>query len=505
MLGWLADLFRLPWAFVYWNIRKSWFQHRRGRSPCPCQSPSDSGRGMETHCEASLHWAKPIRFRRVCPLLVQTADGPRCSVNAPEVRPFWGVATAYFAGTALAMYLAGVLAVFIVLRTIGYPISIVHVTWPGLWHRVPQARGWFFYEKSRKAFDAGHLAEGLLSLQNAYDFDPGNYQIGLALAKNYQISQPAKSDEVFQRLMRDHPENVASTAQEWFRAALPRGDYPRIVRLAAEQIIADPATANVWMRALFFATRQLGDDEPLRQLYARTEPAGAIWRRLIEMEIFLRVGRTAEARASLLQPWPANAPAFTIVHRVGALITLGDPRTGLDLLESNRALLNDEIAYRTLKLDTLAAIGLPRTYQLAVQELLAQRLDPATLTLLCAHLIRHPNAELFSRLHAKVEREGMPFDATTLGLWLSLMGAAGASGDTERLHALTEKLKQAAQAPLLSLQVFETFLRGQTADRRITSVLPMLPLPLEVTYALFERYPERKAPTSLLNPPGTRR
>ena len=31
--------------------------------------------------------------------------------------------------------------------------------------------------------------------------------------------------------------------------------------------------------------------------------------------------------------------------------------------------------------------------------------------------------------------------------------------------------------------------RGQTAERRITTILPILPLPVEVTYALIERYP----------------
>ena len=72
MTGWIADFFRLAWGLLYWNYRKSWFRLRRGRARCPCQSPSDSGRALETVCEASLSWHKHANFRRVCPLLVDT-------------------------------------------------------------------------------------------------------------------------------------------------------------------------------------------------------------------------------------------------------------------------------------------------------------------------------------------------------------------------------------------------------------------------------------------------
>ena len=213
MLGWLADLFRLAWGLLYWNTRKAWFQWRRGRARCPCQNPSDSGRAFETGCEACVHWHQPARFRRVCPLLVETPDGLRCAANTADVRPFWGHAARYYGGTLLALYLAGAIAVFAFLRIIGYPSSIVHVTWPGLWYRVPQARGWFFFDRSNRAFAEGKTAEGLLYLSNAYEFDPGNYTIGLTLARALQPGQPAVSNRLYDQLLHQHPALHAATAE----------------------------------------------------------------------------------------------------------------------------------------------------------------------------------------------------------------------------------------------------------------------------------------------------
>src|SRR6185295_545658 len=158
---------------------------------------SDSGRALETQCDAVMHWDSPARFRRLCPLLVQTPQGWRCSVNTADVRPFWGRAFGYYGGTLVAIYLVCVLSVFIFLRVVGYPVSVFHVAWPPSWHRVGQARGWFFMEKARQSFAANRTSEAILYLSNAYEFDPSNYAAGLTLAKSLQAGQPLISNRVF--------------------------------------------------------------------------------------------------------------------------------------------------------------------------------------------------------------------------------------------------------------------------------------------------------------------
>jgi hypothetical protein len=488
VLGWIADFIRLYWGLVYWNTRKTWFRLRRGRSPCPCQTPSDSGRAFETGCEACLHWAKPLRFRRVCPLLVETKDGLRCSADTAEVRPFWRRTFAWYGGTLGACYGVLALTVFIFLRTVGYPVSVFDVALPPLWHRLDRARAWYFFEQSKRAFSSGRSNEGLLYLANAYDFDPTNYQIGITLAKNYQVGQPAQSDRVFARLIKDHPDRSAVTAWDWYRALLQRGSFDRIITLARDQVVADPEHAHAWIRALLFATRQMRDETALRELAANPAPTAAAWHRLIETELFVRAGRTREARLSLDRPWPKDSPAFTVVYRVTTLIALGDTFAALDLNDRSRQIIGDE-AWLTLKLDALATRGVKNDLRNTVELLLAQRSNLASIKVLCAHLIRHPDAEVFARLADKVDREKLPLNPDTAGVWFSLLCTAGVVGDENRLATLTGRLKSASQNPFVALILVQRFFQGQTAERHITSFLPILPLPIEVTYALIERYP----------------
>jgi hypothetical protein len=486
VLGWLADLFRLAGGLFYWNLRKTWFRLRRGRSPCPCQSPSDSGRALETRCDACLQWHRPARFRRVCPLLVETPDGLRCSVDTAEVRPFWGRTGGYYGSALLSLYAVGVLGVFLFLRNVGYPVSVIDVAIPPRWDRLTKARGWFFYDQSKRAFAAGRTAEALLYLANAYEFDPDNYQIGIMLAKNYQVGQPQHSDQIFAQLMRDHPAQRDATAQDWFRALLARGNFEKIAALTRDEVLADPAHAHAWIRALLFATRQTGDDRPLRELAASSSPALAPWRPLFETELLLRTGRRAEARAALLRPWPADAPPFTLYYRANALLALRETFAAADLIESNRRALDDE-ARETLRLAAFAVAGARSAVQREAEQLLATP-NAATIKLLCAHLIRYPDAEIFAQLYETAVHTKLALDSDTAGVWFSLLCTAGAVGDTVRLHVLTEQLKRASSSPFLALNVVEAFFRGQTAERQVTSILPILPLPLEVTYALIERF-----------------
>ncbi len=435
-----------------------------------------------------MNWDKPARFRRVCPLLVETPAGLRCSVNTADVRPFWGRLFGYYGGTLLAIYLTGAITVFAFLRTIGYPISIVHVTWPGLWYRVPQARGWFFAQKSQRALAEGRTAEGLLYLANAFQFDPGSYQLGLALAKSYQVGRPRDSDQLFERVLREHPAQRDVTAQEWFRALLARGDFQKIASLAYAETLADPPHAHVWIRALLFATRQLGDEARLRSLLADHSPRAAVWHQMLEIELLVRAGRVREARALLDRPWPETASPFTIYYRVNTLTALGDAYAALDTLENNRVRLGDNDAYSALKLDALAIAGAARPLRAKLDELFAPRLTLARTMVLCAHLIRHPDPATFARLCEKVKQEQLPIEANSAGAWFSLVCTAGAIGDLPRLHALVVTLKLATNSPFIAVSALEAFFRGETGAEKITTFLPVIPLPIEISYALIEHY-----------------
>lgn len=444
---------------------------------------------METGCDACWHWHRPARFRRVCPLLVETKDGLRCSVDAADVRPFWGIALRYYGTVVLGMYAALVLSVFGFLRTIGYPVSIVHVAVPTLWYRVGQARGWFFYSRAQKAFAAGRTNEALLYLDNSYEFDPDNYEVGLALAKAFQIGQPARSDKIFAQLIQQHPAKRNVTAQHWMRALLARGDFDQAANLATDEVLDDPGHAAAWMRALLFASRQLRDEADLQRLLANSARPAQPWHQLLETELLLRRHDARAARAALTAPWPTASPAFTVIYRVDALERLGEPLTALDLLVKHRPELDDE-AYLTLRLDCLAEAGAQDTVHREFEiYLLSAPLTQPALKVMCAQLIRHPDIPLFEEVVAKVTREAMPLNDNTAGGWFSLLCTAGAVDDKPQLHDLTLRLRNASQTPFAALLMVEGFFNHEMSETRATSFLPFLPVPLEVTYALIERFP----------------
>ncbi|HND62937.1 MAG TPA: hypothetical protein PLB90_15770 [Opitutaceae bacterium] len=493
MTGWLADFFRLAWGLLYWNARKSWFQLRRGRSPCPCQSPSDSGRALETQCEAMLTWGKPERFRRVCPLLVQTPQGWRCAANTADVRPFWGRALAYYGGTVLGVYLSLALAVFIFLRAVGYPVSIIHVTWPGSWHRVGQARGWYFTERARQAFAANRTAEAVLYLSNAYEFDPGNYVAGLTLAKVLQSGQPLVSNRIYERLYREHRLQQETTAEDWFRALLARGDFQGMRELAKDRLLHDTPSTSAWMRALVFASEHGGRDDILRSI--RDEPTLSAWRPLIDAELLALAGRTAEARAALDRPGWERVPPYGTYYRISRLIRAGDPYRALDVLGSAAGRLDPETTC-TLQLEAFARQDARRPRQLLVDQLLGGRLTGPSIKVLTAHLIRNPDAELFERLYARFQRDPLPFNTENAPAYFAMLCAAGCHHDWIKFGEIGRSLtKHSGLSPALLVTV-ENFFRGRSTSDRAVSILPVLPLPVELDYALIERFPGKQTLTS---------
>ncbi len=422
-------------------------------------------------------------------MLVETKDGLRCSADTAQVRPFWGRFFAYYGGSALALYLVGAITVFAFLRFVGYPVSIVHVTLPPLWHKVTETRGWYFLNRAELAFAAGDSSQGLLYLASAYEFDPSNYRAGISLAKHLQASQPGRSDLVFEQLLREHPANRSATAQDWFRALLPRGDFEKIATLARNELAAGPEHAAVWLRALLFATKQTGKEAPLRDLLDQKWANARRWHPVIELELLVRAGRRAEALALVAQPLPADTPVFTIFHRVDALIDLKEYFAALDHIgKYSEQLSRDPQAYSTLLLDAYAAAG---SRQLVPQfdALLRQPLNPALTALLCAHLIRHPNPQAMELLWSKFVASPLPLTTDNAGAWFSLLSAAGAVGDRAKLHEITARLKVASTTPFYALAAVEAFFRGEINERRINVFLPILPLPIDVTYALYERYP----------------
>lgn len=489
----LGDALRLYWASVYWNIRKTIFRLRRTRGTCPCQHQSDSGRAWESACAAVTHWKNPARFQRVCPLLQQRADGLwRCSVNTADVRPFWGRAAALIGGTALTLLLVGMLVVFVGMRVIGYEVSLRQIAWPPAWSELAHVRAAHFIRQSERAADEGRIKESLLALYNAYELNPYDYPVGLRLARLWQVNQPATSDRVYRRLLNDHPDRRAETARLWLRALIARGDMEAVARLAADRLLHDTSTIPAWQHALIFASLRLRNYELLREVVAdpALPPDALAALRLVADTATLPAD---EQRGRLIQAVLAgDLDAYASFYVGRRLLQLGHPDETLALTARKEVPLNPRERL-LLRLDALAALGRAEDRAHIFDQVLRSQLNDTTVTLLCTHLIRHPEATLADRLFERTAA-GMSDPKETAALRyetrLALYCVAGVLADAARLDEIAAQLRALGGGEFRTLDSVSAFFVRGTQGGRVEAVLPVLqPLPLEVIYALLERAP----------------
>jgi hypothetical protein len=509
MPGWLADLFRFFWGLFYWNARKTLFRWRGGH--CPCQNPSDSGRALETTCDACLHWHQPARFRRVCPLLVTTPNGLRCSANTKDVRPFWGRAAGFYSGVLAASVLAAVLVVFVFLRGIGYPMRFMAVAWPPAWSEIRIARGEYFFQKALRAIAANRPKEAALAFRNAYECNQHDYRTGLMLANFFQVGQPAQANFIYARLLHDDPAQSVLIAEQWYRGLLARGDFPEIAQLVPVFLARDAADAQVWMHAMFFATRRLGDTKPLLQLLAQGYPLAPDLRHLVEIELLIENGRTNEAHEALRALHVDRS--YIAYYQTSELTALGFLDEALAAINNHASLLPAQDT-SALRLDTFAAKGWPSLVRNEVELVLSAPSSPASVELLCTYFIRHPDPKLFAELFEKLRHEPLPQTTATYQATVALFCAAGVNGDWPNLLVARNALRQIGLPSFGNLDQAEAFFRGKSNPQRIGNILPLFqpppfaiayatakdrlsppvilePLALDVTYALFEHYPDK--------------
>ena len=498
MIGWLADLFRLAWGLLYWNSAKTRFRLSRGRRRCPCQSPSDSGRAFETTCEASLTWHRQERFRRVCPLLQRTASGDlRCSVNTADVRPFWRRAVLLVGGTAAALYLVATLGYFSLQRVIGVPVSYTTIAYPPHWPRLDLARSEYFAKRADRALLSGQIGDAEKSLTLAYALDPTNYPAALKLALLYQHSQPTLSDNIYARLLHEHPARRPVTATAWYQALLLRGDFPTIVPLATTALTVDSVHEAAWTNALLFALRR-APIEKLETLAASAELPAAP-RALLQLELIARTRPAAVARRSLIGASVAS-PYFDY-FRISRLISLGFAADARNLLRSAPSLgARDRAA---LSLEAAAALGWENVVDAEIDRLLANPPGPVAREILAVHLIQYPDRARLARVFTALASHPLPANDAGYSASMALLAAAGVNQDPARFKEAADTVQQLAGPRFRNRAQIESFFLTPTRNARIETILPALqPLSPELNYALLARY-ERPDSDSAIAPPAS--
>lgn len=488
MTGRIGDFFRFCWALFYWNTRKTWFRMRGAhRDDCPCQTYSDSGHALDSRCDAILDWAQPARFRRVCPLLAQTPQGWRCSVNAESVRPFWGRALAYGFALGLALYLAGTAAIYTVLRTARYETSYLSVVWPPRWGELRDSQEKLYATRAQEALQAGNYQEAVLSLELVTRINPRNYAAGLALAGLSQVTaQPYVSDHIYERLMRDVPEQRRQTAQIWFRTLLARAAYPQIKQLATRMLGEDPAERSAWLNALLFSSRQTGDHACLGTVLSEHPHLPEWCTDLIAIEQMLLQGRLDRALPRLTRVHRKPAAGYIPYYQADRLLRHGEGDRANELLRAYGSQLpSDEASF--LRLRVYQSKGWSTLAGPEFEDLLRYEMAPRIVAQFCAYLIDQPDPGLFARFHDRLVAEKLPLNTETLPLHQAVYLAATLAGDSTRAEQIAARLKQYTASDARVLHGLGELLKARTTDPRLPRILPLVPLPTEVVYTILQR------------------
>lgn len=463
------------------------------RDDCPCQTYSDSGHALDSRCDAILDWKQPARFRRVCPLLAQTPQGWRCSVNAESVRPFWGRALLHASVAGLFLYLAGTLALYAVLRTARYDTGYLSVVWPPRWGELRDSQEKLYAARAQQALQAGNFQEAILSLERVTQLNPRNYAAGLALAGLSQVAaQPYVSDHIYERLMRDVPEQRRQTAQIWFRTLLARAAYPQVGELATRMLSEDPAERSAWLNALLFSARQTGDPDSLGTVLAQHPHLPEWCTELIGIEQLLLQGHLDRALPRLIRVHRQPEAGYIPYYQIDRLLRHGEADQANDLLRAYGSQLQpDEAAFlrlRVYQVKEWTSLAGPE-----VEALLGYEMAPRIIAQFCAYLILRPDPALFARFHDRLAAADVPVNAGTVPLHQAVYLAATVAGDTLRADQVVARITQYTASDARVLRGLGQLLKAPGRDPRLPRILPLVPLPTEVVYAILERAPPTPA------------
>lgn len=422
----------------------------------------------------------------MCPLLTAAADGRRvCSVNAAQVRPFWGRAFLYYAGSLLVLALVAVIAVFSGFRAIGYRVPLNVVAWPPAWHRVHQARADYFYRMALRTLAAGDVRQSYLALSQVYTLDPGNIDAANLLAQFTQISNPDFSDGIYTRLVLGRRGDYEETAQVWLRALLSRGDFLSVGSLSGGMLSEGGKNTPAWTQAVLFAEKMTGDAGEVDRLLVGPGRIPDEARSVLSLAKSVRTGSVDE-RLKIVGLYLGGATTpFEIYYSLGRSAELGRAADVVAFLEGQGATALDEYDRESLKLDAYSILGWHALEQKEIAYLLDRGVTGAAINLIAGHLVRYPDAENAARAFDLLELAPLAATPDNAGSHLALLCMAGVNGLNARMKQESDVVAGIVGGAFPAWERVREFFENKAREKNPAAILPALgQLPLEMIYAL---------------------
>ncbi|HTJ79217.1 MAG TPA: hypothetical protein VL357_09490 [Rariglobus sp.] len=369
---------------------------------------------------------KPIRFRRVCPLLVPGADGRGafCSVPADKVRPFWGRAFIFLMGGLAGGYLAGATVLFVGVRMTGVDSLAWHqVVWPGSWGEISHERSQYFFKRAILACARQDYPLAYRSMATALEEDPHNYDVRLLMAQYAEFAGDfITADQFFEQILREFPKSGLRTAITWHDTLLSVGRPKALAAQCLRMAVADKDRRFIWTGSLLLAMHlgHLGPD-----FVAKNEEAigrlGPDIRSLVQAEALLVSGDVPAALAGLRHPFSQPVDGNLVIQQIQFFLRAGAPADAEVAWTVNAHGL-DEFDRRLARCWIDRAMGYAPLGELEFSALADRSHDEATLDKLVATLVMQPDQEWCRSLHRRVLKGPEPVTpAVASEMWLAAM------------------------------------------------------------------------------------
>jgi hypothetical protein len=203
----------------------------------------------------------------------------------------------------------------------------------------------------------------------------------------------------------------------------------------------------------------------------------------------IRTGSADErARRTALSIAGAGTP-FELYYFLGRLADLGRASDVVAFLDGPGGASLEPYDRESLKLDAYSMLEWRVLERKEIGFILDQGATAPVVTLVAAHLIRHPNAETAELVFGQLERKPLPATAQNSGAHLALLCMAGVNGRDARMRQEAAVLGWGGSGNFPAWARISDFFESREPARNPAVFLPSLyQLPLEVVYAMAAGY-----------------
>jgi len=280
----------------------------------------------------------------------------------------------------------------------------------------------------------------------------------------------------------------------WFRALLARGDFKAVASLSARMLRGGAAHVPAWTQALLFAERMGAGGADVDALLAGKASIPDEARSVLSVAAANRGGAATERMRRLEVSLGGGGTPFEVYYSLRRLTELGRASDVVGFLEGPEGAALLAYDREALKLDAYSILSWDAVERREVSALL----DPGTIgpvvTLISAHLVRHPNAGTAQLVFRLIDAKPLGASAQNIGPHMALLCMAGANGLDERVRSEAGLLAGLVGGSKASWDKVREGLLAPAGAGNPAEYLPLLTeLPLEVEYAVIERHHDAAA------------